>query len=52
MRPLFALLAPHYFSAVPQYTNARILDIERQKQRTGRQDETEHGTDDHYSSNY
>ena len=40
MRPLFALLAPHYFSAVPQYTNARILDIERQKQRTGRQGNT------------
>jgi hypothetical protein len=40
MRPLFALLAPHYFSAAPQYTNIRAFDIERQKQRTGPQGNT------------
>jgi hypothetical protein len=35
MRPLFALLAPHYFSAATQYTNQRDFDVERQKQAAG-----------------
>jgi hypothetical protein len=33
MRPLLALLMPQYFSAVLQYTNIEILDIEHAQQR-------------------
>ncbi|KAI4926563.1 hypothetical protein J4E85_006857 [Alternaria conjuncta] len=35
MRPLFALIAPHYFSTAAQYTDQRAFDIERQKPGAG-----------------
>jgi hypothetical protein len=44
MRPLFALLAPHYFSPGTQYANKRTFDIERQKHTTGPRASTRPGT--------
>jgi hypothetical protein len=35
MRPLYALIAPHYFSTATQYTDQRGFDIERQKPGAG-----------------